>query len=47
MENKSLTSEEERPKYRALIANDDMFQLRIVCNLMQSCGFETVEAENG
>jgi PleD family two-component response regulator len=35
------------PKYRALVANDDVFQLRIISSLMQQLEFQVTEAENG
>ncbi|TNV87810.1 hypothetical protein FGO68_gene11703 [Halteria grandinella] len=34
-------------KYRALVANDDLFQLSIICLLLRNSGFEVEEAENG
>jgi hypothetical protein len=34
-------------KYRALVANDDLFQLSIICLLLRNSGFEVDESENG
>ena len=34
-------------QFRALVANDDSFQLLIICMLMKKCGFIVDEAENG
>jgi PleD family two-component response regulator len=34
-------------QFRALIANDDSFQLQIIGMIMKKCGFIVDEAENG
>jgi PleD family two-component response regulator len=40
---------EKKPlqQFRALVANDDSFQLQIIGMLMKKCGFIVDEAENG
>ena len=40
---------EKKPvqQFRALVANDDSFQLQIISMLMKKCGFIVDEAENG
>jgi PleD family two-component response regulator len=37
----------KRALYRALVANDDFFQLSIISSIMRNCGFDVTEAENG